>query len=109
MIFLTRFIKPLLPEITPFLIRGLKDREEQAWAALYDLYAPALYGIILKNASPEMSIEALAKVFHHLYTHIDHYHPPKERLFTWIYKEALHVCAAIKLERLQPVPKGRKM
>lgn len=83
------------PEITPTLIYSLKEGHTEAWSTLYDLYAAALYGIILKHICEKSAILVLEKSFLYMFKEIQSYDHEKERLFTWMYKQTLHVCGDI--------------
>ena len=84
-------------ENTSDFIQLLKSRQQNAWIELYDLYAPAIYGILLKNLSREEAKNALEKTFVRLYEIINDYNSEKELIFTWIYRTMATVLEKIPL------------
>jgi DNA-directed RNA polymerase specialized sigma24 family protein len=82
--------------ITPQFLRDLTTRQLMAWKALYDHFAPCLYGVILQNVPAEISASVLEDTFMVMYNHIHEYQADKERFFTWIYKLTLRRCSLAK-------------
>lgn len=76
------------PPITPSepeLILLLKNKDQQAFSYLYDSYAGALYGIIIKVLNQEESAkDLLQEVFVKIWKNIDSYDNSKGRLYTWM-------------------------
>lgn len=70
---------------TENLVAGLKARDRQAYAALYDNYGPALYGIIHKMVNNEATAEdlmqdCLVKVWKSIHS----YDAGRGAFFTWL-------------------------
>lgn len=64
---------------------GLQSRENKAFSVLYDNYAPALLGIIVKIVRDEAEAENLLQdSFVKIWRNIHLYDATKGRLFTWI-------------------------
>ncbi len=64
------------------LIEGIRQGNLQAFGKLYDRYAPALYGIILRIVVDRQKSEyVLQKSFMAIWKSIHTYNPAKERLF----------------------------
>lgn len=75
--------KPYIGEVD--LIVGLQNKENKAFAVLYDNYAPALLGIIVKIVRDEDEAENLLQdAFVKIWRNIHQYDASKGRLFTWI-------------------------
>lgn len=75
--------KPYIGEVD--LIVGLQNKENKAFAVLYDNYAPALLGIIVKIVRHEDEAENLLQdAFVKIWRNIHQYDATKGRLFTWI-------------------------
>jgi RNA polymerase sigma factor (sigma-70 family) len=67
------------------LVARLKDRDNSAFAYLYDHYSGALYNIILQVLSDtELASDVLQEVFVNIWRKIDMYDAVKGRLFTWM-------------------------
>jgi RNA polymerase sigma factor (sigma-70 family) len=68
------------------LVRALKERDNQAFAFLYDNYAGALYSIIKQiiTDNNELAGDVLQEVFINIWRKIDTYDQGKGRLFTWM-------------------------
>jgi RNA polymerase sigma factor (sigma-70 family) len=67
------------------LIRQLKAKDKKAIDALYDAYAPALYGIILKIIDKEgPAKDALQETFVKIWNKGPTYDSSKGSLFTWM-------------------------
>lgn len=77
-------MEELYPTGIPLADRiALKDMA--ALDELYDQYAPALYGLILKVVpAEERASELLQRVFLRLWRDIGGYDPARMRLFTWM-------------------------
>lgn len=75
--------KATLPEEA--LVQQLQARNSQAFATLYDNYAPALMGVINKLVSNAADAENLLQdAFVKIWRHIEKYDPEKGRLYTWL-------------------------
>jgi len=67
------------------LVSLLRDRDNRAFAYLYDNYSGALYGIILQILdNTELSNDVLQEVFINIWRKIESYDPTKGRLYTWM-------------------------
>lgn len=67
------------------LVESLKKKDQQAYSYLYDNYAGALYGIIIKMLHKEETAQdLLQEVFVKIWRNIDSYDPGKGRLYTWM-------------------------
>jgi RNA polymerase sigma-70 factor (ECF subfamily) len=67
------------------LVSLLKDRDNRAFAYLYDNYSGALYGIILQILdNTELSNDVLQEVFINIWRKMESYDPSKGRLYTWM-------------------------
>jgi RNA polymerase sigma-70 factor (ECF subfamily) len=63
----------------------LRNRDNKAYAYLYDNYASALYSIILQIVSDaELANDVMQEVFVNIWRRIEQYDPTKGRLFTWM-------------------------
>jgi RNA polymerase sigma factor (sigma-70 family) len=68
------------------LVVALKERNNQAFAFLYDNYSAALYSIIRQiiTDNNELASDVLQEVFINIWRKIESYDPTKGRLFTWM-------------------------
>ncbi len=67
------------------LVASLKNREREAIGVLYDRYASALYGVIVRILrSEELAEDVLQETFVKVWKNIDSYDTSKGRLFTWL-------------------------
>lgn len=68
------------------LVAALKERQDQAFAFLYDHYGGALYSIIrqIVTDNNELAGDVLQEVFIHIWRKIETYDQTKGRLFTWL-------------------------
>lgn len=67
------------------LVSLLRNRDNKAYAYLYDNYASALYSIVLQIVSDgELANDVLQEVFVNIWRRIEQYDPGKGRLFTWM-------------------------
>ena len=63
----------------------LKDRNDKAFAYLYDNYSSALYGIVNSIVTDkEIANDVLQNVFINIWRKVESYDPSKGRLFTWM-------------------------
>src|SRR5688572_30462770 len=80
------------------LIENLKAGDEKALSLLYDKYAPALYGIILKIVKqPELAEDVLQESFVKIWTNIAQYDSARGRLFTWL----LNICRNQAIDKIR--------
>ncbi len=71
------------------LIHQLKEKQQDAFSKIYDLYAGAIYGVILKICrSEELSQEVLQDTFLAVWNKADTYNEEKASFYTWIYRIA---------------------
>lgn len=67
------------------LVNYLQCHTEKAFTQLYDAYAPALYGVILRIVKqPVMAEDVLQEVFVKIWNNHQQYDSSKGRLFTWL-------------------------
>jgi RNA polymerase sigma factor (sigma-70 family) len=68
------------------LVLALKERNNQAFAFLYDNYSGALYSIIKQiiTDNNELASDVLQEVFINIWRKIESYDESKGRLFTWM-------------------------
>jgi RNA polymerase sigma factor (sigma-70 family) len=67
------------------LVSLLRNRDNKAYAYLYDNYASALYSIILQIVNDaELANDVLQEVFVNIWRRIEQYDATKGRLFTWM-------------------------
>ena len=67
------------------LVSLLRNRDNKAYAYLYDNYAAALYSIILQIVSDaELANDVMQEVFVNIWRRIEQYDAGKGRLFTWM-------------------------
>lgn len=90
------------------LIALLKSKDRQAYSYLYDNYAGALYGIIMKVLNKEEAAkDVLQEVFVKIWQHIDSYDAAKGRLYTWMLNIARN--AAIDVLRSSGFNRDKKI
>lgn len=67
------------------LVELLKSKDEKAYTYLYDHYAAALYGVVIKALNSEDTAQdVLQEVFVKIWRNIDSYDAGKGRLYTWM-------------------------
>ncbi len=67
------------------LVASLKEKNQQAFSYLYDNYAAALYGVIMKMLNKEEAAkDLLQEVFLKIWRNIDSYDAGKGKLYTWM-------------------------
>lgn len=79
--------KPILNTWTPqgICLDKLRCRDRSEFMALYKLYAPAIYGLVLRNLSDnEKCNQALEQTFIQAWNKIESYDESKCSLFTWL-------------------------
>ncbi|SFV33758.1 RNA polymerase sigma factor [Thermoflavifilum thermophilum] len=80
------------------LITLLRKKNEEAFRYLYDHYAAALYGVVLKVVNEqELANDLLQEIFVKIWNRIDSYDPQKGRLFTWM----LHIARNTAIDMLR--------
>ena len=71
------------------LINRLKEKDQEAFSKLYELYAAAIYGVILKICrSEEVAQEVLQDTFLTVWNKSDLYKKEKASFYTWMYRIA---------------------
>lgn len=74
------------------LIQSLRAQEESALKKLYEAYAPALYGVILRIVKVEPTAEeVLQECFLKIWHSFGQYDPARGKLFTWLINIARHL------------------
>jgi RNA polymerase sigma-70 factor (ECF subfamily) len=77
---------PSLPVKEADLIRDLKAGRSSAYTLLYDRYAPALFGMLLRVVKDEdRAQDLLQDAFVKSWLNIHRYDPEQGRLFTWLF------------------------
>ncbi|WP_026464899.1 RNA polymerase sigma factor [Adhaeribacter aquaticus] len=67
------------------LIRRLREQDESAMTLLYDNYAAALYGVILRIVKKEeVAEDVMQETFVKIWSSFAQYQEDKGRLFTWM-------------------------
>ena len=67
------------------IIRQLKRQDQSVLAVLYDSYAPALYGVVLRIVQSEpIAQDVLQETFVKIWRNGPSFDPQKGRLFTWM-------------------------
>ncbi len=85
----------------------MKNKDEQAFARLYDSYSGAIYSVILQVVSDEeLASDILQEVFVNIWRKIDLYDAQKGRLFTWMLNIARN--ASIDMLRSRGYRNSRK-
>jgi RNA polymerase sigma factor (sigma-70 family) len=85
----------------------LKNKDEQAFAHLYDSYSGAIYSIIQQIVNDEeLANDILQEVFVNIWRKIDMYDAEKGRLFTWMLNIARN--ASIDMLRSRSYRNSRK-
>jgi RNA polymerase sigma factor (sigma-70 family) len=74
-------------------VNGLKEHNEQVFAAMYNRFSPALYGTILKWVKDtELAENLLQDVFMKAWNNSNQYDAAKGRLFVWMYRISRNIC-----------------
>ena len=75
----------------------LKNKDRQGINALYDQYAPTLYGVVLRIViRPEIAEETIQEVFLKIWKNIHSFDPGKGKLFTWMINIARNTAIDVK-------------
>lgn len=73
------------PEVEHALIERIQSGDMEAFAKLYDKYAPVLYGVILKIVKDQNQAEQLLqKSFMRFWMEMNSFDPVKESLLAWM-------------------------
>ena len=71
------------------LIHRLKEKEQEAFTKIYDMYSAAIYGVILKICRSEViAQEVLQDTFLTVWNKSYQYNEEKASFYTWIYRIA---------------------
>jgi RNA polymerase sigma-70 factor (ECF subfamily) len=71
------------------LIHQLKEKDQEAFSKLYDLYSGAIYGVILKICRSEVAAqEVLQDTFLTVWNKSALYNEEKASFYTWLYRIA---------------------
>ncbi|TBN06618.1 RNA polymerase sigma factor [Hyunsoonleella flava] len=71
------------------LISNLKNKDEAALSQLYDAYAPAIYGVIIRMCKDEQHAQnILQDTFLTIWEKSHQYNPDKGKFYTWAYRIA---------------------
>lgn len=85
---------------TAQLVTQLKNGSQEAFAELYDMYSPALYGVVLKIVkSGDASEDVVQDAFVKIWKNIHKYDESKATFFTW----------ALNIARNTAIDKWRKI
>ena len=85
------------PTEEEIFVRELKQRQTKAFVILYDRYAPALFGMLLRSFNnPALAEDILQKTFCRAWNIMASYDPQNGRLLTWL------MCIAKDLSKIQP-------
>jgi RNA polymerase sigma factor (sigma-70 family) len=100
-------LNPLTKYKEQELVLLLSQKNDQAFAYLYDNYSSSLFGIINQIIpNTESASDVLQDVFVNIWRKIDSYDPAKGRLFTWMLNIARN--AAIDKLRSRPYQNNLK-
>ncbi len=84
------------------LVHLIVQKKHAALERLYNLYAPALYSVILKILpDQQVATEALQQTFLAIWHSADEYDFEKERLYTWLHRKAIQ--AATRTHSFTPI------
>lgn len=88
------------------LITSLQNNKKEAFEYLYDHYAPALYGIIMKIVKDEeKAADVMQDAFLKIWKNVRSYNAEKGTLFTWV----LNVARNTAIDRLRADMKREKV
>jgi len=75
------------------LIRQLQEGDQKALSALYDRYAGAIYGVIIRICKDEqLADELLQETFLKIWNKASLFDPDKGKFYTWAYRIARNTC-----------------
>lgn len=95
------------PYSEPDLILLLKKKDQRGYSYLYDNYAPALFGVIVKIIGErEEATDILQECFIKIWRNIENYDSTKGRLFTWMIQITRNT--AIDFARSAPEKKEKR-
>lgn len=90
LVFLPNFVIPLTKmQQHQNLIQRLKEKDQEAFSKIYDMYSAAIYGVVLKICrSEEIAQEVLQDVFLTVWHKSQQYDKEKASFYTWLYRIA---------------------
>ncbi|KQR72744.1 RNA polymerase sigma factor [Pedobacter sp. Leaf176] len=100
------FSNQILEEPTPntwisvqeICLNKLRCRDKMAFRMLYQLYSPAIYGLILRKLNDKGDCDlALEQTFVQAWSSVENYDDTKCSLFTWLSRLANKECQDIQL------------
>ena len=87
-----------IPQTELSLVRDLQINKPAAFSSLYDSYAPAMFGILLKMVKDrERAEDLLQDAFIRVWSNVHRYDSSKGRLFTWL----LNIARNLALDELR--------
>ncbi|NNE54897.1 MAG: RNA polymerase sigma factor [Flavobacteriales bacterium] len=94
------------PEHIKRLVAEVQQGNRKAFAELYDLYSPSLYGVVSKIVrSDEAGQDVLQEAFVKVWKNIKKYDPKKGSIFTWM----LNIARNTAIDRLRKLQKENKV
>lgn len=88
------------PNIIPEeeLVVRLRARDTSAMSVLYDMYSPALFGVVVQVVKEEETAEdVLQEAFVKIWSSFQSYDSSKGRLFTWM----LNICRNLAIDKIR--------
>lgn len=80
------------------LVARLRARDDAAVSVLYDMYSPALYGVILQVVKvEEIAEDVLQEAFLKIWKSFESYDAQKGRLFTWM----INICRNLAIDKVR--------
>lgn len=80
------------------LVARLRARDDAAVSVLYDMYSPALYGVILQVVKvEEVAEDVLQEAFLKIWKSFDSYDTERGRLFTWM----INICRNLAIDKVR--------
>lgn len=76
----------------------LRSRDNSAVSVLYDMYSPALYGVIFQIVKvEEIAEDVLQEAFLKIWKSFDSYDESRGRLFTWM----INICRNLAIDKIR--------
>ncbi|MFD2247964.1 RNA polymerase sigma factor [Pontibacter ruber] len=80
------------------LVARLRSRDSSVVSVLYDMYSPALYGVVLQIVKvEEIAEDVLQDAFVKIWGSFDRYDESKGRLFTWM----INICRNLAIDKIR--------
>lgn len=80
------------------LVARLRSQDSSAVSVLYDMYSPALFGVVLQIVKEEETAEdVLQEAFVKIWNSFQSYDDSKGRLFTWM----INVCRNLAIDKIR--------